>query len=159
MIFLFGWLALEANSLWETLARCRGHLVPHQAAISPHHRRSAVGASNATCRRDGRQGLFCNFPGQAVKPGFSLSIAPSGRGGLGEMVGCAPQLSTIEVMRKSNKTNGFSYILSRPHENINKTQCFSTFVLHNSPPRPISQPVSQLGRKPASKLDRQTANS
>ena len=32
------------------------------------------------------------FPGQAVKPGFSLSMHPSGRGGLGEMVGLAPQL-------------------------------------------------------------------
>ena len=32
------------------------------------------------------------FPGQDSGPGFSLSIAPSGRGGLGEMVGWAPPL-------------------------------------------------------------------
>ena len=41
-----------------------------------------------------------DFPGQASGPGFSLCGHPSGRGGLGEMVGWAPQVSGIEVMRK-----------------------------------------------------------
>ena len=41
------------------------------------------------------------FPGQAFGPGFSLCCDPSGRGGLGEMVGCALLLVRIEVMRKS----------------------------------------------------------
>ena len=34
------------------------------------------------------------FPGQDLGPGFSLWVAPSGRGGLGEMDGCAPLLIT-----------------------------------------------------------------
>ena len=55
---LFIWLALEANSLCETLARWSVHVVSHKAATSSHHRRPAAGASNATCRRgclrDGR---------------------------------------------------------------------------------------------------------
>ena len=59
-------------------------------------------------------------------------------------------------MRKYKKTNGFSYNLLRPHENINKTQCFSTFVPRNSLQEQLaSQWASQPASQPASLTDRQ----
>ena len=61
-----------------------------------------VGAIQQSCGvQNKRTEVYQSFPGQALKPGSSLSLTPSGRGGLGEMDGRTLLLVRIEVMRKS----------------------------------------------------------